>query len=623
MDFQQQIRRRGGAIREKVYLRVTQPSSWKLPKQSSSIAPPDVWTNSGESLPYIVPDGPDEAPVSSEVADAVQRTDQDPVPEEKRTWTKWAFITYWFSDLITISTWMQASAIMTTGLSATDAILIVLCAGVCNAVPTVLNGAVGSELHIPFPIAIRASFGYHLSYFCVVVRGLLALFWFGVQSANGGGCITAILTAVWPGYARFPNHLPDSAGTTSQGLLSYFVYWCIQFPLLLIPTHRLQRVFWVKTVLVPPMALGMVVWITVRAGGQGEFFYEPATVSGSKRAWLWLSNLTSVTGGYSTLAVNIPDFSRFSQSRGAQLWQLPVIPVFKTICGVFGVISASASRHLYGQTYWSPLEIIAQWQSTPGGRAAAFFAASIWLLAQISVNVSANSISFANDITTLCPRFVNIRRGVVFASLVGGWAMCPWIIVSSASTFLSSMASAACFMGPLAGILFADYWIVKRKRYDVPALYDPRGIYGSGNWRAAVTTLVVIAPLLPGIAQKVTPQNVRVGAGIANLFAVNWLYGFFASIAMYCALNYVAPDRRTLIPAVVPGYSDAGQGPLQGVQPPGGGDIESQRGGGGEGGNSSSLRSSDEKEKMMASAAAGSPEKVAAPSASTEVTGSV
>ncbi|KAK8006149.1 hypothetical protein PG991_012446 [Apiospora marii] len=618
MDLQQQMRRRGGALREKVYLRVTQPSSWRLPKQSSSIAPPDVWTNAARRLTLC--DGQIKilyrrrnernhpfysfysaiylACTTATVAVSTSLT----APPSR--WTKWAFITYWFSDLITISTWMQASAIMTTGLSATDAILIVLAAGLCNAVPTVLNGAVGSELHIPFPIAIRAAYGHRLAYFCVVTRGVLALFWFGVQSANGGACVTAILTAIWPSYARFPNHLPESAGTTSQGLLSYFVYWCIQFPLLLIPTHKLQRMFWVKTVLVPPMAVAMVVWITVRAGGQGEFFYAPATVSGSKRAWLWLSNLTSVTGGYSTLAVNIPDFSRFSKSRGAQLWQLPVIPLFKTICGVFGVISASASRHLYGQTYWSPLEIIAQWQSTPGGRAAAFFAAGIWLLAQISVNVSANSISFANDITTLCPRYINIRRGVVFASVVGGWALCPWIIVSSASTFLSFMSSAASFMGPVAGILFADYWLVKRKRYDVPALYDPRGIYGSCNWRAAVTSLVVIAPLLPGIANKVTPQNVRVGAGIANLFAINWLYGFFASIAMYCALNYAAPDRRTLIPAVVPGYSDVGQGPLHGVQPPGigGDDVESQRGGGGEGGNSSSLRSSDEK---MASAAGG------------------
>lgn len=81
---------------------------------------------------------------------------------------------------------------MTTGLTATDAILITLVAAICNAIPTVLNGAIGSELHIPFPIAVRASYGYWLSYFAVLSRGILALFWFGVQSANGGGCVKQV-----------------------------------------------------------------------------------------------------------------------------------------------------------------------------------------------------------------------------------------------------------------------------------------------------------------------------------------------------------------------------------------------------------------------------------------------
>ena len=118
--------------------------------------------------------------------------DQDPVPVEKQTWTSWTFITYWYSDLVTISTWTAASSIMTTGLTATDAILITLVAAICNAIPTVLNGAIGSELHIPFPIAVRASYGYWLSYFAVLSRGILALFWFGVQSANGGACVKQV-----------------------------------------------------------------------------------------------------------------------------------------------------------------------------------------------------------------------------------------------------------------------------------------------------------------------------------------------------------------------------------------------------------------------------------------------
>jgi NCS1 family nucleobase:cation symporter-1 len=164
------LRKRGRAAAEKGHLRLTKPSSWLLPKQNSSIAPLDVWTNA----------------------------DMEPVPPERRTWGSSAFVTYWFSDLVTISTWSSGSAIFTLGLTATDAVLITLVAGICNAIPTVLNGAIGSNLHVPFPIASRASFGYYFSYFAVVSRGILAMFWFGVQTANGGTCVTAVCHYPFP-----------------------------------------------------------------------------------------------------------------------------------------------------------------------------------------------------------------------------------------------------------------------------------------------------------------------------------------------------------------------------------------------------------------------------------------
>lgn len=179
-------------------------------------------------------------------------------------------------------------------------------------------------------------------------------------------------------------------------MISYFIYNLIQFPFLLVPTHKLRKLFLVKTVLVPPTALAMVIYLSVKAGGGTSLFHQPATVHGTTRAWLWLSNLTSVIGGFSTLAVNIPDFSRFAKTPGAQVWQLPFIPIFKIIVAIFGVVGASASKRLYGQVLWSPVDIINQWNGTPGGRAVAFFCGVVWLLAQICVNVSANSISSAN-----------------------------------------------------------------------------------------------------------------------------------------------------------------------------------------------------------------------------------
>jgi NCS1 family nucleobase:cation symporter-1 len=195
-------------------------------------------------------------------------------------------------------------------------------------------------------------------------------------------------------------------------MVSYVVYHAIQTPFLFIPTHKLQYMFIFKSLLVPPMALAMVIWISVKAGGGDVIFKQPPTVHGSERAWLWLMNMTAITGkenlmifwiinslflgGFSTLAVNISDFSRFSKKPGSPVWQLPMIPLFKVITGLFGIIAAGASKQLYGTILWSPLEIIAQWQGSSGGRAAAFFCGTLWLLAQICNNVSANSVSFAN-----------------------------------------------------------------------------------------------------------------------------------------------------------------------------------------------------------------------------------
>ncbi|KAJ5150072.1 NCS1 allantoate transporter [Penicillium atrosanguineum] len=493
---------------------------WALPKQESSIAPQHVWSNA----------------------------DQDPVPPERWTWTGWTFTQYWLSDLVTVSTWSAASSAYASGLSATDTVLLTLVAAICNAIPTVLNGVVGADLHIPFPVAIRASYGSYFSYFCVASRAILALFWFGIQSSYGGQCVTPIIVAIWPSYANLPNHLPGSAAITTQGMVSYVIYHIIQAPFLFIPTHKLQYMFYAKSALVPPMALAMVIWITVKAGEEAIYL---------------MSHLLSMAlrghgfpGGFSTLAVNISDFSRFSKKPTSTLWQLPMIPLFKVITGLFGIIAAGASKRVYGTILWSPLQIIDEWQGSPGGRAAAFFCATLWLIAQICANVSANSIPFANDMTTIWPKWFNIKRGVVLCMVLGGWALCPWIIIKSGATFLSFMGAYSIFMAPIAGILCCDYWFIKRRKYDVPALYDPRGIYYyrmGTNWRALICNLLVIVPLLPGLAHAVTPENVHINSGLQHLYDINFLYGFCLSIVLYLCLNYFWPDQATLVPNVVPG----------------------------------------------------------------------
>lgn len=278
--------------------------------------------------------------------------------------------------------------------------------------------------------------------------------------------------------------------------------------------------------------------------------------------------MSSVTGSWATLACNIPDFSRYARSSKGQFIQLPFLPIIFTLCAVIGIVTTSATGVIYGKLIWNPLDIISKWlEMGHGGRAAAFFAATSWYVAQVGTNITANSISAANDLTVLFPRYVNIERGCIIAAIVGGWVIVPWKILSSASTFLAFMGGYAVFLAPIAGIMASDYWIVKRQNYDVPALYDPNGIYHFWhgiNWRALIALVTAVSPNLPGlgysIGQPADPtapgahNPVNISQGAKNLYTFDWLFGFVTSIVIYVALSYIFPAPEAFVTETVFGH---------------------------------------------------------------------
>lgn len=339
-------------------------------------------------------------------------------------------------------------------------------------------------------------------------------------------------------------------------MISYFLFWIIQLPLLLIPPTKLRWLFIVKLIAAPITAIATMGWCVHKAGGGGALFDQTPTVSGSNYAYLWLSCMSSVTGSWATLACNIPDFSRYAKSSKGQYIQLPFLPIIFTVCGVLGIVTTSATKVIYGEFYWNPLDILAHWQmSGHGGRAAAFFAALSWYIAQVGTNITANSISAANDLTVLFPRWVNIFRGCIIAAIIGGWVIVPWKILSSASTFLSFMAGYSIFLAPMAGIMASDYWIIKRRNIDVPALYDPHGRYRyfyGVNWQGLVAFLLALCPNIPGLAYAINSDN-HITAGAKHLYTFCWLYGFVSSITIYVTLHKIFPAKESMIDRTIDG----------------------------------------------------------------------
>lgn len=507
--------------------RCTSIHAWELPRQSSAIAPEHVWTN----------------------------RDMDPTPPEDQTWTIWSIMAYWATDTINLGTWETASGILAVGLSWREAIPIMLVGTFCVAVPMVLNGAIGARLHIPFAVVTAGSFGYYLRYFCIISRAILAMFWLGIQGANGAQCITVMLRAIAPSYNDIPNILPDSAAIDTKGMCSYFLFWIVQLPLLLIHPTKLRPIFIVKLVGAPVAAVATMGWCIHKAGGGGDIWGLSAEKTGSEYAWLWLTCMSSVTGSWATLACNIPDFTRYARSATGQYVQLPFLPIVFTLCGVLGIVTTSATKIFAGEYMWNPLDIVSLWlENGSGGRCAAFFAALAWYVAQVGTNITANSISAANDLTVLFPRWVNIKRGSVIAAVIAGWVLVPWKILSSAQTFLAFMGGYAVFLAPISGIMAADYWLVKRSHYDLPALYNPYGRYHfffGCNWRAAVAFLTPVAPLLPGLAYSISPTGLTISDGAVNLYTFDWLFGFVTSVLLYTALSWLFPAHETILTETV------------------------------------------------------------------------
>ncbi|KAF9066556.1 permease for cytosine/purines, uracil, thiamine, allantoin-domain-containing protein [Rhodocollybia butyracea] len=496
------------------------PSAWALEPEESNFAPTTSrWSNK----------------------------DMDPVPPLLRTWSTWNYVTYWISDAVNLPTWELASSMLAIGLSWRQALAAIAVGHTIIAMVMVLNGTVGARLHVGFPVLNRSSFGFWLSYFSVISRVVLALFWFGILTFSGSECIDQMIQAIWPSATRIPNRLSLSAGITSNGMMCYFIFWVIQFPIMLISPQRIRWFFLIKAVIVPIAWIAILIWAMVKVPPSISLDNQRASVSGSVFAWAWLSSMNSALGNYATLAVNIPDFTRYARNERAQYIQAILIPTLFTLTGFVGIAVTSAGKVLYGETLWDPTTLIAHWDRAPK-----FFAALSFLIATLGTNISANSLSAANDMMVLFPRYINIRRGQILCAILGGWALAPWEILASAPGFLNFMGGYTIFLGPFAGIMVADYWLVHKGKVDVAAMYDPNGRYrywNGINWRTVVALLFSVSPSFPGLISSIN-SSIRIG-DLNHIFDIAWLYGFFVAGFIHWSLSKLFPAHETFIDTAI------------------------------------------------------------------------
>lgn len=468
----------------------------------------------------------------------------DPVPQhsEERKWEWFSIMGFWTAEAMSISMYQVASSSIAAGLSPGLAILAIIVGHIIVSIPAMLNAMIGAKYGIGFPMMMRYTGGaapyFSGSLILVAIRAMCAAIWAGTQTYQGGQCVQSMIEAIWPSFKKFPNHLPESAEITSAQMLCFFIFLFLQAPVLYMNINQLRYLFLVKIIILPIFGIVLFAWAVHGANGFGPIFKQGTNITnGTPVAVVFFRCMISAISPKATLALNIADFTRYAK-KPKQVWwpQFIGLVILVTLCGILGIIVTSATKVIYGVETWNPLQVEVLWEN----RAAQFFASLCWAFAIIGTNVSANTVSFSYDLALWFPRWINARRGA-YVCMVLGVAVCPWYIQNSAASFSSFLGGYSIFLAPIAGIMCTDYYILRKKRLDLPGLYKAFGPYRyfhGFNIPCFIAFFCGIAPNLPGLAYACGNKSIPKPA--IYLYSVSYVTGItIGSVVYYLICKYI------------------------------------------------------------------------------------
>lgn len=258
-------------------------------------------------------------------------------------------------------------------------------------------------------------------------------------------------------YTDIPNHIPESVGITTAGMLAFFLFWLVHFPFCAFRPYQLRGFFWFKSIIILPAVWGLFIFCMVNTKGHIGTLFE-SKIKGSK-GWFIMYAINSGMGNTATLITNQPDIARWSKTKsGAQWSQLISNPIAVTLSASLGILATAAINNSWGLDLWNPWDLLGAildryW--TGSVRFAVFLSAFTWMVSILGTNIAANMIPFGSDASMLFPRYITIPRGQYLVEFLA-FAICPWKILASASVFTTFLSGYGLFMASVVAVMICD-----------------------------------------------------------------------------------------------------------------------------------------------------------------------
>jgi NCS1 family nucleobase:cation symporter-1 len=463
--------------------------------------------------------------------------DLAPVPPERRTWRARDLAVLWISMSACVPTYMLASSLIDRGMNWWQAVLTIFLGNCIVLVPMALNAHAGTRYGIPFPVYCRAAFGLRGANVPALMRALVACGWFGIQAWIGGVSLHTLLAVWFPSWKEAP--AVAGLGITGPQAGCFLAFWFLNILVVWRGIDTIRVLLNIKAPLLIGLGLALLAWAYEQAGGFGPMLSRPSEFSACQpqagRFWgfFWVA-LTANVSFWATLALNIPDFSRYARSQRDQIiGQALGLPPTMALYSFIGVAVTSATVVIYGAPIWDPVQLLTRFENP-----AVLIVAMLSLcLATLATNIAANVVSPANDFAHLKPKWISFRVGGLITGVIG-MLIQPWRLVANAGVYIDTwLIGYSLLLGACGGVLIADYWALRRGRLDLAGLYRRNGPYwyfGGFNPIALIALAAGMAPCLPGFAAAAL--HIQVPEFWSNLYAYAWFVSFGVSFVTYLVL---------------------------------------------------------------------------------------